>query len=196
MSNTDTKIGWFSITNAKSNTYEEFLIWQILRKICRVIQVNVLSQEIFYDEINDKYFITDFVILPPGIVVEIDGEHHNNSQIEYDSKRDSFLESMGLSIIRFDNKMVREHLREVIICILKAVGNKLIHPVPKEFYDWIGKNKNLHYQVINKHKKQLRELKEKELNRNKLYEKIGKYKKEDLKLMANDFLKQMFLNIK
>jgi len=196
MSKKDNKIAWYSISNAKQHTYEEFLIWQVLRKICRVVQINVFSQEIFCKEDVEKYFIVDFLILPVGIVVELDGQQHLDN-IEYDSKRDCFLESLGLTILRFDNKLVRENLREVIITILKAVSKNIDKKLPKDFYDWINKNKKNNYRVLsNINKKKLKNLKIQELNRNKLYQEVGKYSKKKLSEMASDILKQMFFNIK
>jgi very-short-patch-repair endonuclease len=56
-------------------------------------------------------YIVDFYIKSLGVVIEIDGELHNE-QLEYDTKRDKYLESLGLKIIRFTN-----------LCVLYDLGN-------------------------------------------------------------------------
>ena len=60
-------------------------------------------------------FIVDFYCAKEKLVIELDGEVHNNPQaMEYDSRRTKFLESHGLTVIRFENKMVFDFLPSVL----------------------------------------------------------------------------------
>ena len=40
-----------------------------------------------------------------NLVIEIDGEQHKNS-VEYDNERTEFMNSLGLKVIRFNNKEI------------------------------------------------------------------------------------------
>ena len=60
-------------------------------------------------------FILDFYCASENLVVELDGEVHMNPRAEeYDSKRTKHLENLGLTVIRFENKMVFENLSSVL----------------------------------------------------------------------------------
>jgi very-short-patch-repair endonuclease len=52
-------------------------------------------------------FIVDFYCHELGLVVEVDGEIHNlKENLEYDISRQSHLENLGLTVIRFTNHEV------------------------------------------------------------------------------------------
>lgn len=54
-------------------------------------------------------FIVDLYCHEKGLVVEIDGAHHElPDQRDYDEKRRAKLERMGLSVVRFKNEEVLE----------------------------------------------------------------------------------------
>lgn len=60
-------------------------------------------------------YIVDFYCASENLIVELDGEvHMNSTQEEYDSKRTKYLESLGLTVVRFENKMVFENLSSVL----------------------------------------------------------------------------------
>ena len=66
-------------------------------------------------------YIVDFYVKSLGLVIEIDGESHNNKE-EYDEKRDKFLISLGLKIfkistiqIHYDLDNVMKNLEDFII---------------------------------------------------------------------------------
>jgi very-short-patch-repair endonuclease len=61
------------------------------------------------------YFIVDFYCPQELLIIELDGAYHNNpEQREYDLKRTKILEQLGFKLIRFENKMVYEHLEFVL----------------------------------------------------------------------------------
>jgi very-short-patch-repair endonuclease len=52
--------------------------------------------------------IVDFYVKSLGLIVEIDGESHNNKE-EYDAKREAFLNSLGLKLFKTSNyKMLHD----------------------------------------------------------------------------------------
>ncbi len=62
-----------------------------------------------------KNYIVDFYCPSESLIIELDGEVHNNpDQMEYDSIRTTILESLGYTILRFENKAVFEHLPYVL----------------------------------------------------------------------------------
>jgi leucyl-tRNA synthetase len=65
-------------------------------------------------------FIADFVCLDKALVIEIDGDYHEQ-QKEYDEARTALLESEGFSVIRFTNDDVTKKLGDV----LTSIKNKL-----------------------------------------------------------------------
>ncbi len=59
-------------------------------------------------------YIVDFYCASEKLIIELDGEVHNNAlSKEKDQKRTLYLESLGYSVLRFENKMVFENLASV-----------------------------------------------------------------------------------
>lgn len=58
-------------------------------------------------------YIVDFYVKTLGLIVEIDGESHNDKE-EYDKKREEFLESLGLNIFKTTNLRVLHDLDNVM----------------------------------------------------------------------------------
>ena len=71
-------------------------------------------------------YIVDFAALAVGIVVEIDGETHVD--LVSDAIRDRYLESRGLTVLRFFNSDVYENLDGVLAVIAEAVKRRLRLP--------------------------------------------------------------------
>ena len=83
----------------------------------------VLSEVLFWNEVKRKKFlgldfdrqkiignfIVDFYVKRLGIVIEIDGESHNQKK-EKDKYRDEFLNNLGLTVIRYSDKDVKFNL--------------------------------------------------------------------------------------
>jgi very-short-patch-repair endonuclease len=61
------------------------------------------------------HFIVDFYCASEKLIIELDGEVHNNPQAQsYDSYRTRELEKLDYTVIRFENKMVFENLASVL----------------------------------------------------------------------------------
>ena len=54
-------------------------------------------------------FIVDFYVKALGLIIEIDGSCHDNKQ-EFDSKRQNYLEGLGLSVYRITDFDVKNNL--------------------------------------------------------------------------------------
>lgn len=68
-------------------------------------------------------FIVDFYCAEANLVVELDGRSHDE-QIEYDSKRDDLLNSLGLTVMRIPNDEVLANIEGVCELIQdKAIAN-------------------------------------------------------------------------
>jgi len=65
-------------------------------------------------------FIADFYCHQYKLVVEVDGEYHNE-QIEYDEGRTAELERFGITVIRFTNDDVMEDIDRVVEEIKKCL---------------------------------------------------------------------------
>jgi len=193
-------IFWYSIKNQKQLTLEEMLVGNALSLILRPIAINFISQQILFDFVLERFYITDFLILPFGIVIEIDGEQHNSSQIEYDSKRDKFLKDLGLLVLRFDNEVVRNHLREVIITIFKAIGNRIDNQLSSRFWQWYNSCKKKEKEFLNNFSHQdwqkLKELNKKIRNKKNLLKQKTQFDRDYIYQLCKDIQKQMFLNVK
>ena len=68
-------------------------------------------------------FIVDFYCHSAGLVIELDGEIHQEQQ-EYDARRDKILGNMGLHVVRFSNDEVLINMPKVLIQVNELLGNK------------------------------------------------------------------------
>ena len=60
-------------------------------------------------------YVVDFYCHSEKLVIELDGAAHYTSQgMEYDEARTLFLESLGLTVVRFENKDVLAHIESVL----------------------------------------------------------------------------------
>ena len=63
-----------------------------------------------------KNYIVDFYCSKEKLIIELDGEVHNNELAkEKDDERTVYLEALGYTVIRFENKMVFENLASVFM---------------------------------------------------------------------------------
>lgn len=105
----------------KNQTRAEIIIWEILRNrnFCNLK---------FRRQHGIGYYIADFYCAEKKIVIEIDGDsHYNLEAIEYDEKRTSFFNSLGIQVIRFDNNDVYNNLeivKEKIIDFINDMNKK------------------------------------------------------------------------
>jgi len=80
----------------KLKHFYEVLLWNVFRNR-RFNNVKINRQKTIGN------YIVDFVCHECSLVIEIDGEVHNFRK-EYDAKRDNYLQSLGLSVIRISTK--------------------------------------------------------------------------------------------
>jgi len=94
-------------------------LWQILRNR------NFLELK-FRRQHPIKSFIVDFCCLKEQLIIELDGEFHNNSfQQNYDEKRTRILEKLGYTVLCFENKIVFEQPK----LLLQGIRNYIEKPL-------------------------------------------------------------------
>lgn len=70
-------------------------------------------------------YIVDFYCPSEKLLVELDGQSHDNTVIEeYDLKRTEYLKSKGLTVLRFENYLAFEHLDMVLEAIKAECKNE------------------------------------------------------------------------
>ena len=79
-------------------------------------------QKIIYTD-NKHFFIADFYIPSKNLIIELDGEYHNDAkQQDKDIWRTKLLNSLGYRVIRFENKQITES--RDLSWILNIIKNK------------------------------------------------------------------------
>jgi len=92
----------------KNLTPAEAYLWKYLKS-------RQLGNRRFQRQHSMNYYIVDFYCASEKLIIELDGEVHNNPKAqEYDKKRTLHLESLGYKVIRFENKMVFDALPSVL----------------------------------------------------------------------------------
>lgn len=93
----------------------EIIMWSHLKNK----QLNGLK---FRRQYGVGRYIVDFYCPKMRLIIEIDGDSHFTDEAEqYDKQREEYMQSLGLSILRFTNRDVREKLPEVLEIVLRAV---------------------------------------------------------------------------
>ena len=109
--------GWkilknFARENRKNQTESEAIIWNEVRN--SKLGVKFRRQHSFGG------YIADFASISAKLIIEIDGESHDN-QKDYDEIRTKFLNHFGFKVIRFTNEEVKYNLGKVISIITAAI---------------------------------------------------------------------------
>lgn len=79
-------------------------------------------QKIIYTD-NRHFFIADFYIPSKNLIIELDGEYHNDAkQQDKDIWRTKILDSLGYKVIRFKNNQITESKN--LFWILNIIENK------------------------------------------------------------------------
>jgi len=99
----------------KEMTLSERTLWSRLRrKQLRGVQ--------FYRQRPIGSYIMDFYAPKSKLVVEVDGLHHlGSTHRQNDAERDSYLESAGLQVLRFNNIQILQELDAVVDVILRTL---------------------------------------------------------------------------
>lgn len=99
----------------KNSTPSEICLWKELRG-------NNLGNTLNRQKPLDQ-FIVDFYCKELGLVIEIDGDSHDDKR-DYDSRRQNRLEALGLTVIRFYDHDVMKHT-EGVVSKIKRVMDEL-----------------------------------------------------------------------
>ncbi|MBL7728767.1 MAG: leucine--tRNA ligase [Dinghuibacter sp.] len=103
--------------NRKNATEAEDILWQRLRN-------NQLGAKVRRQHAIQQ-FIADFAILEINLVIEIDGEYHNEKeQQDYDEARSGYLAEMGMDVIRFSNDEVINKTEWVLEQVSNAISTR------------------------------------------------------------------------
>lgn len=90
-------------------TPTETRLWQALRAN-RLGGIHFRRQQIIGS------YIVDFYCHAVGLVIEVDGGVHLAQQTE-DRNRDAYLQDFGLTVLRFKNDEVEQHIADVLSAI-------------------------------------------------------------------------------
>ena len=75
-------------------------------------------------------YIVDFYCHQAGLVIELDGSQHYEAEgIASDQVRDAYLRSCGLIVLRYSNRDIHEHFKEVYSHILLTMEEKVGHEI-------------------------------------------------------------------
>ena len=89
-------------------TPAEATLWDVLRR-------SSLHGRKFRRQQSIGPYIVDFYCASERLVVELDGAAHDSEvAADYDETRERFLRSMGLTVIRIENRHVTENLEGVL----------------------------------------------------------------------------------
>jgi len=98
----------------RAATGPEKLLWSVLRG-------RQLAGLKFRRQHPIEPYIVDFYCASCELVIELDGESHDGRQ-EYDARREKFLRSLGLNILRISNDDVIYNLEGVATAIYRATA--------------------------------------------------------------------------
>lgn len=106
----------FSQHLRKSMTKEERHLWYDFLK---TLHLTVNRQKII-----GKY-IVDFYIAEVKIAIELDGsQHYSDEGKEKDSERDSYLNSIGILVLRYSNHQINTEFRNVCEDIFRRISER------------------------------------------------------------------------
>ena len=89
-------------------TPAEAFLWNYLKE-------KKLDGKRFTKQHSINNYIVDFYCASERLIIELDGEVHNNPVSEaYDDARTAYFQQMNYSVIRFENKLVFDQLEAVL----------------------------------------------------------------------------------
>jgi N-acetyl-alpha-D-muramate 1-phosphate uridylyltransferase len=110
----------------KFPTHEEEIIWEYLSR--NQLGVKFRRQHPIWN------YIADFYCHSLKLVVEIDGEIHNREDVKINDKlRQTHIESLGISVMRFTNQDVRHNIQQLINSLtakMKELSNNILQSPP------------------------------------------------------------------
>lgn len=107
----------FSRKLRNNSTIGEILLWKQLR-------AGQLMGYTFNRQKPLHRYIVDFYCKPLNLVIEIDGQYHNEPQQKIkDKEREQVLKEMGLQFLRFSEQQVRKDMPFVLRNIQQYIMN-------------------------------------------------------------------------
>ncbi len=114
----DAKLKGRSRQLRRNMTDAEIILWSKIR-------MKQLNGYQFFRQKPIGRYIADFFCMKVKLVIEIDGgQHFLTDIVEYDESRDKYLESLGLTVLRFTNTEIKENIEGVIDVILENLKAK------------------------------------------------------------------------
>jgi very-short-patch-repair endonuclease len=108
-------------------TPAEKIFWNALRRMSFYKSLTFNRQK------HIEPYIVDFYCHRLSLVIEIDGDSHGENEAKvYDQKRTAFLESKGLTVLRFTNPEVNNNVNGVMVELEVFVEKRIDvnHPDP------------------------------------------------------------------
>lgn len=96
------------------------------RKLWQVLKQRQLDGHRFRRQHPLGPYIADFACLEAGIVIEVDGGQHHDSEL--DRRRDRYMQGIGFKVLRFWNNDVLQNLEGVCTVIAQALAKRYPHP--------------------------------------------------------------------
>jgi very-short-patch-repair endonuclease len=107
----------------QDSTVAERALWDLLR-------AKRLNEWKFRRQSGVAGYVADFLCHEPKLVVELDGSVHDEpEQAAFDKRRDAEIEALGFTIIRIDERVVRERPQDALAWIT-FVGRRLLDGLP------------------------------------------------------------------
>jgi len=119
MNNTrNSKLTGNAKTLRKNMTKEERNLWYDFLK---TLPITINRQKVIGN------YIVDFYIASVKIVIELDGsQHYEEKGVENDVKRDEYLNSLGIKVLRYSNLDVNQRFESVCEDILKEINTSSV----------------------------------------------------------------------
>ena len=111
-----------------------------LKQLARNLQNNsTLSEVLLWNELKGKQvggnqflrqkpmgnFIADFFCPKLKLVIEVDGDSHEDQKVqERDKKKDQYLNSIGITVLRYDDLEIKQNLTSVIDHLIDWIDKK------------------------------------------------------------------------
>ena len=102
------KLTGFARANRRTGNLSETLLWNELKQ--NKFGVDFTKQKPIGN------YIADFYCSEKKLVIEIDGWSHDN-KYEYDKKRDEYMKSLGIHVLRISDIDVKRDMENVLIWI-------------------------------------------------------------------------------
>ena len=115
------------VTLRSNSTRSEKIFWNEVRNRKFHGKKFLRQHPLFFSYLgNDAFFIADFYCHEHGLVVELDGKHHEY-QKDYDTMRTHIINEMNIDVIRFKNDEIEQDLQKVMRRLQEML--KRTHPV-------------------------------------------------------------------